>query len=184
MRVSHVRVREFLNPCTTSMRELLTFRNISLSECCARSVLVFLNIFIRHTAGRMYGDILLAECSSAFSGLWCLRTALGGEPSRRLGCRCTGAPRIPHSDLIRLRMCEDILLSECSSAYSGLWCRWTVLGGEPSGRLGCRCTGAPRIPHSDFRNPVCELYRPGGRWSSRVWVSRPCGRSVSRPYGR
>ena len=135
-------------------------------------------MFATHNAGRMCGDILLAECSSAFSGLWCRRTALGGEPSRRLDCRCTGAPRILHSDLIRLRMYEDISLSECSSAFSGLWCRWTALGGEPSGRLGCRCTGAPRIPHSDLRNPVCELYRPGGRWNSRV--SRPCGRSDSR----
>ena len=108
-------------------QQLLAFGNISLSECCARYFLVLSNMYARHNAGRMCGDILLAECSSAFSGLWCRRT---------------------------------------------------VLGGEPSGRLGCRCTGAPRIPHSDLRNPVCELYRPGGRWNSRV--SRPCGRSGSR----
>ena len=91
-----------------SEQQLLAFRNISLSECCARYFLVLSNMFIRHTAGRMCGDIMLAECSSAFSCLWCLRTALCGEPSWLLGCRCTGAPRIPHSDLIRLPSTQHI----------------------------------------------------------------------------
>ena len=163
-----------------SEQQLLAFRNISLSECCARYFLVLSNMFIRHTAGRMCGDIMLAECSSALSCLWCLRTALGGEPSWLLGCRCTGAPRIPHSDLIRLRMYEDILLSECSSAFSGLWCRRTVLGGEPSGRLGCRCTGAPRIPHSDLVRLPSTQHIP-----TTVILSLGClGRVAVRCLGR
>ena len=91
-----------------SEQHFLAFGNILISECCPLPVLVLLDIFIRHTAGRMCGDILLAECSSAVSCLWCRWTTLGGESSGRLGCRCTRAPRIPHSDLIRLPSTQHI----------------------------------------------------------------------------
>ena len=42
MRVSHVRVREFLNPCTTSLREILPTGNpgnIDMTECHVFTVL-------------------------------------------------------------------------------------------------------------------------------------------------
>ena len=79
-------------------------------ECRVRHVQMFRNMFGGHNAGRMYGHILLAECSSAFSGLWCRRTTLGGESSGRLGTRYVTRARtcFPHSDFIRLPSTQHI----------------------------------------------------------------------------
>ena len=68
-----------------SEQHIRVLRNIAVPECRVRHVRMFRNVFGRHNADRMYGNILLAECSSAFSCLWCRRTTLGGESSGRLG---------------------------------------------------------------------------------------------------
>ena len=65
-----------------SEQHIRVFGNIAMPECRVRHVRLFRNIFGGHNAGRMYGNILLAECSSAFSCLWCRRTTSG-----RLGNR-------------------------------------------------------------------------------------------------
>ena len=145
-----------------SEQHIRVLRNIAMSECRIRHVLMFLNIFVRHNAGRMYGNILLAECSSASSCLWCRRTTLGGESSGRLGTRYATRARtcFSHSDFIRLPSTQHIpttviLCIGCLGcvAVSGLG-RVAVgnLGVVPSGlsphgaasfvhaRLGCRGT--------------------------------------------